>query len=404
MLERNGYRGHKFKFSIRKVTSTEEEIENAMENFSKFGYINYFFATPSVLARASITEVGRNLIKNDFMGAAKILIRPRPLDRSGYEELKALSFICQDAAVIAPVIRDQIHPNNTNLAARVLNVMVNDPQGRLSPRNAHLAFEKNNTEQIMKYTDLYLQYVFNETVNKLIEKRGGVSLVAGDLVFKDEESEKKVLYEDPNLASLPKDAVKEDTPSYKEYVKVVTQADIDSGEYGVFDLVLPLPGFDVIYPENDIKDVINEILKKDKIDDGVEFFEKNQKGTSSLPVAFRGTYRKVVLEPAGLQWSTAKYTKLEMPLILDDVPKNIRNKETANGDKMETDAAEKPAEPEKMETEEAAKKDGEAAKKDGEAEKKEGEAEKKEGEPAKPKKEPPGKLSPFINFPKLPFR
>lgn len=45
-------------------------------------------------------------------------------------------------------------------------------------------------------------------------------------------------------------------------VKVLTQEDIDSGQYTIFDIVLPLPGNSVVYPPN-MKDYYQELLEKD---------------------------------------------------------------------------------------------------------------------------------------------
>lgn len=43
-------------------------------------------------------------------------------------------------------------------------------------------------------------------------------------------------------------------------MKILCEEDL--GNYSIFDVVLPLPGFDIKYPENQIKDWYREILQE----------------------------------------------------------------------------------------------------------------------------------------------
>lgn len=45
-------------------------------------------------------------------------------------------------------------------------------------------------------------------------------------------------------------------------VKVLTQEDVDSGKYTIYDIVMPLPGFTIQYPPN-MKDYYEMLLQKD---------------------------------------------------------------------------------------------------------------------------------------------
>lgn len=55
------------------------------------------------------------------------------------------------------------------------------------------------------------------------------------------------------------DDSKDDTPK-ADAVKVLCEEDLD--KYSIFDIVLPLPGFDVKYPDNQVKDWYIEILQE----------------------------------------------------------------------------------------------------------------------------------------------
>ena len=49
-------------------------------------------------------------------------------------------------------------------------------------------------------------------------------------------------------------------------VTVVTEEHLKSGQFTIHDVVLPLPGYDVVYPDNELKDNYRQIMAKDGLD------------------------------------------------------------------------------------------------------------------------------------------
>lgn len=77
----------------------------------------------------------------------------------------------------------------------------------------------------------------------------------GDLVYADEITE---VIEDGNTDDESDEESEESqtteispTNFQGPKVKVVSKEDVDSNSYSIFDIVLPLPGFDVQYPANE---------------------------------------------------------------------------------------------------------------------------------------------------------
>lgn len=58
------------------------------------------------------------------------------------------------------------------------------------------------------------------------------------------------------------ETVKLDKVPVKFPVKVLTQEDVDSGQYSIFDVIMPLPGYFIDYPPNMV-DYYKEMLEKD---------------------------------------------------------------------------------------------------------------------------------------------
>jgi len=99
------------------------------------------------------------------------------------------------------------------------------------------------------YVHAYQSYIWNLAATYHIEKYGCKPAI-GDLVITEE---KQKIMDD-----------KKKRNHHKERPDIITSDNID--QYTIYDVVLPMPGHDIIYPNNDIKDYYEELLKKDGID------------------------------------------------------------------------------------------------------------------------------------------
>lgn len=278
-LENDKYQGYRTKAVIRKLKMTNEEVQKALAVYSNKGYINYFGVSPNDLLRTPRHDIGKHIVKNDFSTAGKAIIRPRPLDRDVYEELKEFIFVANDPRVVVPAFKFLKLKESNDLTAKIVTAMVDNRHGKLEGKFATQAFAKADPKQVMEYTDAFLNVIWNQTVNKLIEKRGGtLTLAVGDLVFVDEAAERFILYECSATSSVLRDSVKEGQKSYTEYVKALTEEDLKSGKYTPFDLLVPVLGFDVKYPENDVAAIIDELLNKNDIS-SKDWFQKAHSNT-----------------------------------------------------------------------------------------------------------------------------
>ncbi|TQD92978.1 hypothetical protein C1H46_021458 [Malus baccata] len=186
----------------------------------------------------------------------------------------------------------------------------------------------------MMYVHSYPSYLWNHAASMRVKKYGTDQVVLGDLVYcKGNETEKvtEVVSSecvdengddtlDPNdLGDIAETNLPEEKLSL---VKAVTAEDIQSGNYTIEDVVLPMPGSRVIFPENDIADAFHDLAKKDEI--SLTESVHNVKEFSITSVT--GNYRRIFQKPMDFEWEILKYSDGTIPLVDTDLDKIAKTK------------------------------------------------------------------------------
>ncbi|XP_072509208.1 pseudouridylate synthase 7 homolog isoform X6 [Notamacropus eugenii] len=131
----------------------------------------------------------------------------------------------------------------------------------------------------LMYIHSYQSYVWNNMVSKRIEEYG-LEPVPGDLVLKGA------------------------TATYIE------EADVNS--YSIHDVVMPLPGFDVLYPKHKISETYKEMLAADHLN--IENMKHKIRDYS-----LSGAYRKIIIRPQDVSWEVVSYDDPRIPLFNTDL-------------------------------------------------------------------------------------
>ena len=143
------------------------------------------------------------------------------------------------------------------------------------------------------YPHSYQSYIWNLTVSYRIKKYGR-NLIIGDIVKKHES-----LYQEKNQeedCDAPDDNEEKKNENKNEKMDkifsdnfdYITKDNID--KYKFDDLVIPIVGYEIYYPKNDIKDYISELLQKDDL--SFKDFEYQSVNFNST-----GYFRKVIEKP-----------------------------------------------------------------------------------------------------------
>ncbi|XP_058682797.1 pseudouridylate synthase 7 homolog isoform X4 [Poecile atricapillus] len=127
----------------------------------------------------------------------------------------------------------------------------------------------------------YQSYVWNNMVSKRIEEYG-LRAVPGDLILKGATAVH------------------------------IEEGDVDN--YTIHDVVMPLPGFDVIYPKHKIGEAYKEMLVADNLD-------INNMRHKIRDYSLSGAYRKIIIRPQNVNWEVVAYDDPKIPLFTTDLDK-----------------------------------------------------------------------------------
>lgn len=116
--------------------------------------------------------------------------------------------------------------------------------------------------------------------------------------------------EDKESSKLEEDKTSEKGDNDRQIpnVKILTEEDLSN--YTFFDIVMPQPGYKVIYPPY-AKAWFDEYLEKDGLNTDLK--QKNKKYT------LNGSYRKIVQVPQNISWKILRYLNKTDDLIMSDI-------------------------------------------------------------------------------------
>ncbi|KAL6069305.1 SRSF protein kinase 2 [Balamuthia mandrillaris] len=302
--------GNHFEIVLRNVTAPDEQINNSLQHLQKHGFINYFglqrFGTSSVPTH----RVGVVLIKGNWKEAASLVLQPRAGELESVENARKYYAETGD-------INGTLKQLPKHLVVERLLLEALRRQGPTQFCNAFATLPRNMRTM---YGHSYQSYIWNLMASERIQRYGALHPILGDLVFVStptEENEKaKVQEEEEEEQELNEEAEGEDSVAMdsnnKRSVKVL-ETEEELKHYTIDDVVLPLPGHNVLFPQNEIGKAYHEAMALDSI--SVETFRDQPVRDYRLP----GGYRKLIERPHDLKWEIVHYADPDENLLLTDL-------------------------------------------------------------------------------------
>ncbi|KAI9287761.1 pseudouridine synthase [Umbelopsis sp. AD052] len=284
-LKLGDLKGNRFGIVLRNVAgASQETIEESLKHLKENGFINYYgmqrFGTGSI----STHTVGQHVLKGNWKEAINLILKPRASDRYDWARARKIWEDTQD-----PERAIQAFPRKANLEIGVLKKL------KQNPTDFSGAFSSIPRNMRLMYVHAYQSFVWNHAASERIRLYGAKNVVVGDIVLLNGDLNE---IEEDELVNTP-----------KQQVKLVTEEDLEM--YTIFDVVLPQPGFDVIYPDNATFAVYQKIMAQDGLD-------PNNMVTANKEYRLPGTYRRLLGMPSEIEWSFIRYDDPTMKLCRTD--------------------------------------------------------------------------------------
>ncbi|KAF7649313.1 hypothetical protein LDENG_00143520, partial [Lucifuga dentata] len=276
--------GNHFTVVIRNISGTDEQVHQAMTSLKETGFINYYgmqrFGTTAVPTQ----HVGRAILKSNWNEVVDLILKPRPGAEKGY------LVNCREewAKTQDPEAALKKLPNKRCVEGQLLRGL-----SMYGKKNIITAFELIPRNNRLMYIHSYQSVVWNTMVSRRIEAFG-LKAVEGDLILRGTEA---------HLLSAE-----------------------EAETHSVHDVVMPLPGFDVIYPSHHVGKGYREMLSADGLD--IDNMRHKVKDYS-----LAGAYRRIIIRPSDVSWEVIQYDDPRISLVhtdvekLEDKPAPVFNKE-----------------------------------------------------------------------------
>ncbi|KAJ5682972.1 hypothetical protein N7462_006137 [Penicillium macrosclerotiorum] len=285
------------------ATKASELVGTSLKNLHARGYFNYYGLQRFGTFSTRTDTVGVKILQEDFKGAVESILHYPPHVLVAAQEGEASTalistddksraeaiYIFQSTGDVSAALPKL--PRKFSAEAcliRHLGRVKNDYLGALQsiPRNLRLM-----------YVHAYQSLVWNFAASERWRLYGD-KVVEGDLVLIHEHRDKEA-----NGAAAQNDGVDEDgeivvAPQAEDAcvaedaftrARALTAEEAASGKYSVFDVVLPQPGFDILYPPNQMTEFYRRFMGSEQ-GGGLDPFQmrRNWKDFS-----LSGSYRKV---------------------------------------------------------------------------------------------------------------
>ncbi|KAK4961682.1 multisubstrate pseudouridine synthase 7 [Elasticomyces elasticus] len=176
----------------------------------------------------------------------------------------------------------------------------------------------------LMYVHAYQSLVWNRVAGKRWELYGGKA-VEGDLVIVNDkdtcDSAVKREEVDQDGEMIVKPAAEDSLAAEDTFTRArpLSKDEAESGKYSIFDVVLPQPGFDVLYPTNEIGKYYKEFMSSEE---GGGLDPHNMR-RSWKDASLSGSYRKMMARPlsGSLECRVTQYDDADEQLVETDLEK-----------------------------------------------------------------------------------
>ncbi|KAL6944949.1 hypothetical protein ACO0QE_002391 [Hanseniaspora vineae] len=260
----------------------------------------------------STHEIGKILLRGDFKLACQLILSEQENVLPYSVEARRIWAETKNAQEALKKMPRQCVAENAILfflSKRTKDTSLND----YSESDYYSAVMKIPRNLRTMYVHAYQSYVWNKVASYRI-KEFGLNVIAGDLVIDDATSQGNTANNTGTADDDEEKDFQEDIATNK-FVRArpVTQEEIDARKFTMEDIVIPTPGFDVVYPSNEkLKQYYIDVMAEDKMD---PFSMVRKVKDFSLA----GNYRSIICKPKDVSYKILKYSGDDETLLNTDL-------------------------------------------------------------------------------------
>ena len=318
-----------------RISLAKKVIAQACESFSTNGFLNYYGLQRFGTFRTGTHFTGKMMLMGDLEGAVNSILAYSDDMLLENQDESSSNKVPQDDINRAEAIRVWRSTGSVNEAASRMprrfqaEAAIMQYLGKRDRKSGKLLQDTDWQGALMQiqrnlrlmYVHAYQSHVWNTMVGRQWELYGG-QVVEGDLVIvgeKDDEvaAAKDDVDEDGEPIFHP--AADDSGPTAEDAftrARHLTDEEAKSGKYDIFDVVLPLPGFDVSYPANAVGKFYEEFMASEA--GGGLDPHKMRRGWKD--VSLSGGYRKVMARPkSSLEYEVESYANDDDQMVETDL-------------------------------------------------------------------------------------
>ena len=281
-------------------------IGAAIKDLSEKGFINYYGLQRFGTFSTSTSEVGVRMLQGDFKAAVDAILQFAPASLTAAQDpTSTMDRVSRDDQARAHAIHTFMTTGKANLydLPRKFSAETNIIRHltKKGQSNDYLGALQNIQRNLrLMYVHAYQSLVWNVAASERW-KRFGPTVIEGDLVLIDEHADKtetviKKEYIDEDGEAIVHPAAEDraaDPDDMFTRARPLSKEEAESGSYTIFDIVLPTPGYDILYPANEMERFYQDFMGSER-GGGLDPYDMRRKWKD---VSLSGSYRKLLAKP-----------------------------------------------------------------------------------------------------------
>lgn len=259
------------------------DISDAVQKTISYGFINYFGLQRFGTGETSTHQVGEYLLHGKWKDAIDSILSPG--NQANQQVQDALNSFHHDKDAEKA---SKMMPHKYSIQKSILEFLTKHGNREEQYSSALLALPKMSRNL---YIHAFHSYVWNNVVSERI-KIHGLNVLPGDLVLLSEKNTPVSRKRERHGGN--------GTKTMSDAIHIVEKEDIERSKYTLADVVMPLPGASVKYPQNSTAALYDKYVEKLA---KTTFHNIQQFQYSSFP----GDYRKIIFRPKDLLYKLCRY-------------------------------------------------------------------------------------------------